>query len=311
MTSDETPLLLPPHISIVDRKDPVWFRLPRIPDLSKALALAGLFPLLFGLLYSRYYFYRLSFPYQFLELPTTFFLFRSLAPISITMCFLVFLGAFLIPIHVLLTLLKIICNLPLLAKLLPATSFRREVIAATIIDAIIVFSCLRLGWWMMGIVGYGYLRDVRLVPVFALVGGAQLAKLVGQIVYPTYPFEHLRWNAATVQANRLRKVYVASVLTGMALTLAASVTAAVMLGRYEAEKLIEGDSRHSMFVDITLEDGSRLPGSPFILVMIMNDSYYLTRLQRPAPPKPLIVVVPDSRIARVSLRRVRDEDDLN
>ena len=71
---------------------------PKPADLGAFLSVLTLFPFLFGLIYSRFYYQRLGFPVESLDLSTAFFLLRSFDPIMFALIMLLQFGWIFIPI---------------------------------------------------------------------------------------------------------------------------------------------------------------------------------------------------------------------
>lgn len=250
---------------------------PKPLDLGAFLSVVTLFPFIFGLVYSHFYFQRLGFPVESLDLSTAFFLLRSFDPIMFALIMLLEFGWIFIPV-------SFWQRLPIFQRASEARLGWRLLIFIVIPLGVSYFASL----WLMHQFGFeafstGDLNDwLLIVLVFATVALYLWMKFI-RLGRPPGEDDVLDWrhSEALFRAARLLAIL------GLLLY---AVASGIGFGRWEAERLIEGRSPKSTLITLTMRDTPTQPEDPKILIVYMQGLYYVTPMIDPAPAHPQIEV---------------------
>jgi hypothetical protein len=263
---------------------------PKPLDLGAFLSVVTLFPFIFGLIYSHFYFQRLGFPVEALDLSTAFYLLRSFDPIMFALIMLLEFGWIFIPV-------SYWQRLPLFQRASEARLGWR----------ILTFIAIPLGIsyvasrWLMDQFGFeafgtGDLDDWLLIAIVFLVTVLYLCLKFVRLGRPPGEDDVLDWRHSEALFRSVR-------LLAMLGLLLYAVATGIGFGRWEAERLIEGRSPKSTLITFIMRDTPDQSEDPKVLIVYMQGLYYVTPMIAPAPDHPQIEVYNGADVLSVVMSR--------
>lgn len=160
---------------------------------------------------------------------------------------------------------------------------------------------LSIGISMIYIWGYGYVISDNTVSLVIFLSILFFLSMIKSFV-----LTEIRGKIENgyIVPNILNRIVVVSSAVIFISIIVFSSYSAITFGRTEAEKLIEGKSRNSLEISFTTKDNSLKPSEHFILVMIYDDDYYVTKMASPAPSKPTLLVIPKDDVKNFTIQRL-------
>lgn len=254
-------------------------------DSASIVALSTVITLLFGLIYSRFYFTRLSLPYRSLELSPAFFMMRSLTPYFLAFVYLV------IQLPLIGILFRWSAAEDVAAFAMRMSKERKSrmgrLLVRYAIDYIPAIVALLVVLVFLSASGYTYMLRIAAV--------AQTLPLV-VFVAAQWGLEVAGVTVARKRSRWLRGIVLPSMLV-------VAIGAAVWSGDREAEMVIEGRSPGSLMISFQRDGHSHLFRNEYVLILKYENSYFVTPRNENAPEQPRILVIPEDEMNWIIVSR--------
>ena len=143
--------------------------------------------------------------------------------------------------------------------------------------------------------GTGDLSDWLLILAVVIVIGLYLWMKFARLGQPPGAADARNWRHSEALFRSVRSLAILAMLLY-------AVATGIGFGRWEAERLITGDSPRSTLVTFTLRSTPNQPEDPRILIVYMQGLYYVTPMLDPAPEHPQIEVYSGAEVLSVVMQ---------